>query len=120
MNPTMSDREQRERVLGIHGPEGVEEDWSREIAERRARERGIELNDGHWEVIRFLRQYYTAYGPVTHARELTRALDSRFSDQGGSRYLYRLFPNGPVVEGCHIAGLAPPADSRNSSFGSVM
>jgi TusE/DsrC/DsvC family sulfur relay protein len=120
MNNVMSDKSKRESILGIHDTKGMESDWSRQIAESRAKEKKIELTDTHWEVINFLRQYYEANGPVTHARQLSGALESKFDAQGGNKFLFQLFPNGPVDEGCYIAGLTPPADSRNGSFGYVM
>lgn len=120
MNNVLNDKFKREVVFGIHGADGMQEDWNQQKAELRAKEKGIVLDDAHWEVIHFLRQHYASYGPVTHARQLTRALESKFATQGGNKYLYQLFPDGPVTEGCYIAGLTPPADSRNDSFGNVM
>lgn len=36
-------------------------DWSREVAEGMAAQDGIELEQAHWEVINFLRDYYFRY-----------------------------------------------------------
>jgi tRNA 2-thiouridine synthesizing protein E len=50
---------------------------------------------------------------------LLRELETAFSEAGGSRQLYRLFPRGPLSQGCRIAGLPVPPNTRNESFGSV-
>jgi tRNA 2-thiouridine synthesizing protein E len=46
-------------------------------------------------------------------------MDNAFSTQGGTRYLYRLFPQGPLTQGTRIAGLPEPANVNNESFGYV-
>lgn len=95
------------------------EAWNREVAERHARELGLTLGAEHWEVIGFLRRHYREHGPGQTARELARALDQHFAGNGGSRYLYQLFPGGPVRQASQIAGLPMPAGAANLSFGSV-
>lgn len=109
-----------ETVFGIHEDKAIDENWNAELAEARAKELNIDLKNTHWEVIHYLRQFYQKYGQVTHARQLTNALQNNFVEQGGLKYLYTLFPDGPVAQGCYIAGLLPPADSANPSFGSTM
>lgn len=52
-------------------------------------------------------------------RELHDALDEKFHWKGGIGYLYRLFPGGPIAQGCRIAGLRAPAGAVDRGFGSV-
>ncbi len=52
-------------------------------------------------------------------RELTDALDEAFHMNGGIKYLYKLFPGGPLVQGCRMAGLQAPAGAEDKGFGSV-
>ncbi len=92
-------------------------EWSEDIATKLAADEGVELTDEHWGVIKFLRQYYARGGDFEHARELTEALTKQVSDKGGRRYLYQLFPHGPVTQGCKIAGLPVPRDSTDPGFG---
>jgi tRNA 2-thiouridine synthesizing protein E len=96
------------------------EDWSQEAASRLAREEGLELGPDHWEVLGALQEYYARHqGAPIRRRALHDALEERFHHKGGLRYLYMLFPGGPVAQGCRLAGLAPPAGSFDPSYGSV-
>lgn len=115
----LTDEQKEELVLGIHDKDETFESWTEQTARSLARAEAIELSEAHWTVIRFLRDYYQKHGAVSHARILTEALEEKFQIQGGLKYLYTLFPNGPVRQGAKIAGLPVPGDSTNPSFGSV-
>ena len=107
-------REKKQDPNFPHAPD----DWSRSTAEGIAVEAGLELNDDHWEAIRALQEYFAKHDEC-HVRELHDALDEKFHAKGGLKYLYALFPGGPVAQGCRIAGLQAPAGSADPSFGSV-
>ena len=84
-------------------------DWSRAVAEGMARKDGVDLEKAHWEVIRFLRDYYLEYQIAPAIRVLTRALGKRLGpDKGNSRHLNQLFPFGPAKQACRYAGLPKP------------
>ena len=111
----------QERVIKMsRDPEfpNAPEGWSRAIAETRAREEDLELGDDHWQAIRAIQEYF-ARNETPRVRALHDALDERFHGNGGIRYLYLLFPKGPVAQGCRMAGLKAPAGSTDKSFGSV-
>ncbi len=94
------------------------EDWSEEHAQSVAKADGIELEEEHWAVIRFLQDYFSR-NESPAARQLSKALEEQFRQQGGRKYLYKLFPKGPANQGCRIAGIKPPEGSADQSFGSV-
>jgi len=94
-------------------------EWNRNIAEQAAAEEGIELSERHWEVLHFLRRRFATHGQVRYARELTHELEKEIAGNRGSRYLFELFPGGPVTQGCRIAGLPAPPYHDDRSFGSV-
>ena len=93
--------------------------WDRDIAVQTAAREDIELTDAHWEVITFLRRYYLDHGWPGQSRVLIQEMDKAFSSEGGTRYLYKLFPQGPLTQGTRIAGLPEPANVNNASFGYV-
>jgi tRNA 2-thiouridine synthesizing protein E len=93
------------------------EPWSEEAAARRAAELGIELSEDHWDVVLFVRDYYRGRGAEAKAREILGALEEEFADDGGRRWLYRLFPGGPVLQAAHIAGIPEPDGASDPSFG---
>lgn len=95
-------------------------DWSRADAERMARQEGVQMQDDHWETVRALQEFFSRHEPGdVHLRELHDALEEHFHNKGGIRYLYTLFPGGPVAQGCRWAGLEPPPNAADPSFGSV-
>lgn len=96
-------------------------DWTREDAVRIAQQEDLKLTPDHWETVRALQHYYAhhADAAVVNLRELHDALDEHFHAQGGLRYLYTLFPGGPIVQSCRLAGLKAPAIAADRSFGSV-
>lgn len=94
------------------------EQWSPLTAKRLAQEEGMgELSEAHWHVIYALRDFYRENGRATSARELMHILEKDFADKGGRRYLYELFPKGPVSQGSRLAGVPAPPYSSDPSFG---
>lgn len=93
--------------------------WSEDLARAQARQDGIELTDAHLDVICFLRDHFAECGPESNARALLKAMEVAYIEQGGRKYLYHLFPHGPVTQGCRLAGLPTPSGNVDPSFGSV-
>ena len=94
--------------------------WNEEEAERIADTWNMTLGSDHYETIRCLQEYFARNeGGDINIRELHDALDERFHGRGGIKYLYWIFPGGPVAQGCTLAGLDAPAGTSNPSLGSV-
>jgi tRNA 2-thiouridine synthesizing protein E len=84
-------------------------EWEPGVAEVMAKEDGVDLNDEHWEIINFLREYYEEYQIAPAVRVLTKAVGKKLGkDKGNSKYLYSLFPYGPAKQACRYAGLPKP------------
>ena len=87
------------------------DDWSEDIASSLAESEKIELTEPHWEIVKFLRNYYQQYGHSPNVRSLIKIVAKEFGEEkGNKKYLYDLFPNGPSRQGCRIAGLPLPND----------
>ena len=83
--------------------------WSEELAILIATEENVDMDDDHWEVVNFLRNYYEEYQIAPAVRVLTKAIKKSLGpDKGNSKYLYVLFPYGPAKQACKIAGLPKP------------
>jgi len=95
------------------------ENWNEERARHLAESEGVELTDEHMDVICYLRDHFSECGPEKTARSLLKAMEETYVAQGGRKYLYHLFPRGPVTQGCRFAGLPTPAGNLDPSFGSV-
>lgn len=79
------------------------------MAEQLAHQDGLVLTDAHWEIVHFMRAYYQRYNHLPNARLFGQAIKKNLGvEKGASRYLYRLFPDGPLKYACKYAGLPIP------------
>ncbi|MCI0655029.1 MAG: TusE/DsrC/DsvC family sulfur relay protein [Methylococcaceae bacterium] len=85
------------------------EAWTKEIGLALAAMAGIELTLAHWEIILFIRDYYRRFNYVPNNRVFVKAVAKGLGeDKGNTRYLYSLFPEGPLKLACKIGGLPKP------------
>ncbi|MCE0488563.1 TusE/DsrC/DsvC family sulfur relay protein [Pantoea sp. Mb-10] len=85
-------------------------DWSPELATVIADREGIPMSDAHWEVVNFVRAFYQEFNTSPAVRMLVKAMAQKYGEEkGNSRYLFRLFPDGPAKQATKIAGLPKPA-----------
>jgi TusE/DsrC/DsvC family sulfur relay protein len=80
----------------------VYDEWDEDLAKQLAAQIGIDLTEGHWKAIRFLREDYKGQGETATLR--------RVSVVGGipTKELFILFPKKPAKKMAYIAGLPKP------------
>jgi tRNA 2-thiouridine synthesizing protein E len=77
--------------------------WTEEVAQTLAQESGLEaLTDTHWQVIRFLREYYLQNGRAPLHRELKKGTGMSLLE------IESLFPGGIKQGARRLAGLPNP------------
>lgn len=82
-------------------------DWSEGFVRAQAEMEGLTLTSEHWQVVRFLRDYYEAHNVQAAVRDIIRHFAQVWGrDKGSNRYLHDLFPRGgPQKQGNRLAGL---------------
>jgi len=84
--------------------------WNQDVALVIAEKENLQLTEAHWEVIHFVRDFYKEYKTSPAIRMLVKAMAQKLGeDKGNSRYLQRLFPDGPAKQATKLAGLPKPA-----------
>jgi dissimilatory sulfite reductase related protein len=77
--------------------------WSEAVARVLAETEGVtELSDRHWELIKYLREYYQKFGIAPMIRKMCKEVNMKLSE------VYELFPTGPAKGACKAAGLPKP------------
>ena len=83
--------------------------WNEQAAEELARQEHVVLTDEHWEVIRFMREYYEQHHIAPDARHVMKRLaEFKGTAKAGRNDLFVLFPYGYVKQACKIAGMRRP------------
>ncbi|MCM0611939.1 TusE/DsrC/DsvC family sulfur relay protein [Marinobacter sediminum] len=95
--------------------EGFLEDawtWSPAVAENIASEDGLTLDENHWEIISFLRDFYKQHeiSPPSNRLFVKAVKEAMGEEKGNSIYLMQLFPGTPAKTACRIAGLPRPTN----------
>ena len=86
------------------------DDWSETFATLMAERDGITRTPEQWEIIQLVREFYQDYKTSPAIRMLVKAMSQKFGEEkGNSRYLQRLFPDGPAKQATKFAGLPKPA-----------
>lgn len=83
--------------------------WEPTVAKVMADIDGVELTESHWEVIKFLRDYYEESQIAPDLRTLSKALERALgADKGSKEWLTTLFSESPAKTACRYAGLPQP------------
>ncbi len=81
--------------------------WSPSMALALAEKEKLALNDLHWKIIHFVRDFYKQYHYMPIQRLIVKGLQ-KSHPEFSSITLQNLFPQGPQ-QICRIAGLPKPA-----------
>jgi tRNA 2-thiouridine synthesizing protein E len=77
--------------------------WSEDVAKDFAASEAVaELTEGHWKVIRYIRNYYLQFGIAPMVRKVCKETGYKLGE------IYELFPSGPAKGACKLAGLPKP------------
>lgn len=77
--------------------------WTEDVAKAMAEMEGInDLNETHWKVMNYLRDYFKQNGIAPMVRKLTKDTGVNLKE------MYELFPQGPANSACKWAGLPKP------------
>jgi tRNA 2-thiouridine synthesizing protein E len=83
------------------------DDWSEGFVRAQANAEGLALTDEHWQLIRFLREYYAEHGVQAQVRTMIRHFAQAWGpERGNNHVLHEIFPRGgPQKQGNRLAGL---------------
>jgi tRNA 2-thiouridine synthesizing protein E len=85
------------------------DDWNEAIAEQLAASENLTLQEEHWQVLRFMRDYYEAHQVAADARFTIKFMAEEMAYGREARnHLFQLFPYGYVQQACKIAGMKRP------------
>ena len=82
-------------------------EWNEDLAEYLARQEDVTLTDDHWDVIRFMREYYDEHQIAPDARYVIKHLSGRMGSEARNA-LFTMFVYGYVKQACKIAGMKRP------------
>lgn len=85
------------------------EDWDEAVAEQLAASEGVSLSDDHWQVLRFMRDYYDSHQVAADARFTIKFMAETMGlGRQARNHLFKLFPYGYVQQACKISGMKRP------------
>ena len=86
------------------------DDWTDDIAIELAKEENIDLIESHWQILRFIREYYNENSVVPDVRHVDEylATENKIDKKEAKKNLFKLFPYGYVKQACKISGMRKP------------
>lgn len=81
--------------------------WSEGFAHAQAAKEGLTLDEEHWDVIRFIRDFYEEHHVQAQVRDMIRHFREAWGpERGTNHHLHDLFPmGGPQKQGNRVAGI---------------
>jgi TusE/DsrC/DsvC family sulfur relay protein len=95
------------------------DDWTEEFAEviafQQSEQDKVKLTETHWGLIQYFRDYYNENKEHPTMHQLVMTLGKYHGEhfhehKDYEKFLYELFPHGPVPELCKLAGLPKPTE----------
>lgn len=84
-------------------------DWREALANSLAGKEELILSGEHWEVIKFIRNYYDEHLTAPDSRFVVKFLANELDyGKDAKKQLFKLFPYGYVKQACKIAGMKRP------------
>jgi TusE/DsrC/DsvC family sulfur relay protein len=77
-------------------------EWNEDVANALAKEIDLQLTEGHWKVINFLRKDFEEEGETATLRRVSMLAEVPTKD------LYTLFPKKPAKKMAYVSGLPKP------------
>jgi len=88
-------------------------DWNEEIAAEIFAEEGIDPTEGHWDIVKYVRQE-TLNGDEPNERGIMKAMGKLWGRKVSSKEMYEMFPGMPSKQGLKIGGC--PASTRKGGY----
>ena len=91
------------------------DDWTESVAKAMAEAEELELNEQHWDIIRYLRdEYFSNNGNQPNNRTLLKEMSSRWGRKVSNKELFELFPGNPSKQAGRLSGL--PESMRKGGY----
>jgi tRNA 2-thiouridine synthesizing protein E len=100
-----------------HQSRNINRDERYQGIEQRAVAMGLELTEDRLEAIDFVLDFYEHCEDCRNARQLMKVMDQEFTAKGGKKYLYRLFPAGPLSQIHELTDLPNLGHQTDQGFG---
>lgn len=86
------------------------DEWTEEIATELANEENITITEPHWQIVRFVRNYYSEHSVVPDIRHVSQflAAENQTDKKQAKKLIFELFPYGYVKQACKISGMKKP------------
>ncbi|MEW6164156.1 MAG: TusE/DsrC/DsvC family sulfur relay protein [Pseudomonadota bacterium] len=85
------------------------EDWSEDVAITLSQQDELALGEKHWQVIKWIRDYYAENATAPNLRVMTKLIGNDLGDEfSDKKYLFDLFPYGPAKQAARYAGMPKP------------